>query len=115
MSQQMHVRIPSPGAGLDPDALVHHANLYIDELQAAFDLDLDDERATLDECRVQKVTLAGCNVKISYWYSYSAYYGCKDMDYANDNDGEVTGRVEGDEWIFEAHVPEPPRSTFEEF
>jgi hypothetical protein len=51
-------------------------------------------------------------VTLHYDFSWSAYYGCRDMNDGGDEEEEATGVYEGSNLIFQ--VPED-RTTHEEF
>jgi len=87
----------------------------IDDLRPAMDLELEDDRAQIDEIEIETFALFDDVVHIEYEIRYSAYYGCKDMDYANEDQRVVSGQRTGRSFEFEVFVPSPMRSTFEEF
>jgi len=87
----------------------------IGALLPALNLDVKDERATVYKVAINDVEVTDDGVVIHYSYSYSAYYGCKDMNYADDENGTMRGKKMGDKWVFERHVSPEPRSTLDEF
>ena len=83
-------------------------------LRPALDLDLDDERALVDEIELESVELGKSVVHISYRIEFSAYHGCKDMDYADEDWREVRGIQDGTDWVFEVHESPEPLAPNEE-
>lgn len=100
---------------LEEDEIEDYFRDNIDELRPAMDLELEDDRAQIDEIEIENFVLFDDVVHIEYGIQYSAYYGCKDMDYANEDQRMVSGRRNGRSFEFEVFVPPPRRSTFEEF
>jgi hypothetical protein len=74
-----------------------------------------DDRAVVDEVRITHVDLGEDFVGISYEVDYSAYHGCRDMNYADTHERFVRGRREKREFVFKKFMHPPRRSTFEEF
>ncbi|RYD76054.1 MAG: hypothetical protein EOP84_17420 [Verrucomicrobiaceae bacterium] len=113
MSTVVRVQIPVPNEDGDEIDL---AAFFAEQLDGQFKETLDyevaeyDERATIDEIEITEVEVAGDQITVQYSISYSAYYGCKDQDYA-----DVAERWDGDFWLFDLFVPTPVRTTFEEF
>ena len=85
------------------------------ELLPALNLDVKDERATVYEVVIDDVEVTDDGIAIHYSYLCSAYYGCKDMDYADEETGVAWGRKVGDKWVFQRYVSPEPRSTLDEF
>lgn len=114
----MSITIPAPDLSdfnEDEDApeslqevLIDHAILHIETLQRAFDMDVQDERANIDEVKVDDVDLDGDAVVIHFTYHFSAYYGCRDQNYADSESGIAVGKVVGKTWTFDPYIP-PPR------
>lgn len=119
----IEISIPTPGEEGDEIDLVDYFSDFIcddmgelgGELLPALNLDTKDERATVHEVNIEDVEVTDGGVAVHYSYSYSAYYGCKDMDYADDEIGTAWGKKVGDKWVFERHVSPEPRSTLDEF
>ncbi|MEJ8675537.1 hypothetical protein [Chromobacterium amazonense] len=109
------VHIPSH---IEEDALVDWIKSNPDEFCRAMDLDAScyDERATLDQTTITDVEIDQDTVSIWYEFSYSAYYGCRDMNLAGTSDGDtIIGTRKGCALTFETFIAPEPRSTFEEF
>jgi hypothetical protein len=74
-------------------------------LVAALDLDVPDDRATVDDVSVEDVELhEDGSVTVHYTVQYSAYHGCRDMNYADDDLRAVTGVRDGGDWVFTVYV-----------
>lgn len=88
-----------------------------DEYYAAFDstANENDDRSQVDNISVINVELHENLVTIYYDVDYSAYHGCRDMNYEDTDEREIVGHREGRIIIFESFSPSPPRSTYEEF
>lgn len=119
----VEIDIPVPEEDGDEIDLVDYFSNFISndmgelngDLLVALNLDTKDERAIVYEVRIEDVETSDDGVAIHYSYSYSAYYGCKDMDYADDETGTTLGKKVGGRWVFERYVSPKPPSTFEEF
>ena len=74
------------------------------DLLLAFDLDVDDDRATIDEISIEGVEIHEDGVAVHYSYVYSAYYGCDDMNYSDEEIGIEIGKRVDNEWVFERHI-----------
>jgi len=119
----IEIDIPTPEEEGDEIDLVDYFSDFIcdgmgelgGELLPALNLDTKDERATVYEVNIEDVEVTDDGVALHYSYSYSAYYGCKNMDYADDENGTVRGKKMGDKWVFARHVSPEPRSTLDEF
>lgn len=82
------------------------------------DLDVSqlDDRATVDDISITDVEICGETVVIHYEYDFSAYYGCRDMNYADTSDGDViVGTRKGNILLFDKFKPRERRSTYDEF
>jgi len=100
---------------LEKDEISDYFRDNIDELRPALDLELEDDRAQINEIEIENFELFDDVVHIEYVIQYSAYYGCKDMDYADEDQRLVSGRRNGRSFEFEVFVPPPSRSTIDEF
>jgi len=100
---------------LEEDEIEQYFRDNVDELMPAFDLELDDDRAQVDEVSIENLELSKDRVDIEYLVEYSAYYGCRDMNYADEDQRVVSGIRDGRRFEFEIFVPPPRRSTYEEF
>ena len=86
---------------------------------SAMDLDVSqhDDRATIDDVTITEVKIDEKTVVIHYEYEYSAYYGCRDMNYSDTAEENVIfGQRQGsNKLLFEKFTPIERRSTNEEF
>lgn len=89
----------------EPDLDRYFAGLLRGSFRAALDLDLEDDRAVVDDVKIESVEAHGDGIGVSYIVSISAYYGCSDQDYADDDHRFVDGVRDGDVWVFKRHVP----------
>lgn len=97
------------GAVLEHDELVDH---LIGDIETLYDFRAELEP---DSFNVDSVEFEGkSKVYISYSFSWSAYYGCRDMCKVDTERDVVTAARKGNRLRFEITVPEP-RSTHEEF
>jgi hypothetical protein len=84
-------------------------------LLSAFDLDATNARAEIDDVEIDDVVVdADGDVRIHYTYTWSAFYGCDDMNKTDQTSGAVLGQKTDDKWLFEHHV-RLQRSTLDEF
>lgn len=110
------IRVPIPPSGTD---LVEYFN---DQLKTGFSgaLDFDivaqrGDRAVLDDQRITEVTVQGNEIEVEYEFEYSAYAGCRDMNWADGETSSVVGQRDCNDWVFDRHIPWEPRSSEEEF
>lgn len=114
MSEQIRFEIPED---------IEDENLadYIAENMGEYSVALDhsayghDERSQVDDISVTSVEIDDDFVTIRYDVDISAYHGCRDVNYAETDEREVTASREGRVLIFDKYVPLPPRSTYDEF
>lgn len=71
---------------------------------AALDLDLEDDRAVVDDIEIELVEVIGNDIHVSYIVSLSAYHGCSDANYADDDHRMISGTRRGSQWVFDKHV-----------
>ena len=84
----------------------------------AMDLDASqfDDRANVDGVTITEVEVDETTVAIHYEYHYSAYYGCRDMDYSDTvEESVIVGTRQGRTISFEKFKPIERRSTVDEF
>lgn len=86
-----------------------------DELKPALDLEVEDDRALVDDVEIEVFQLYEERVDIQYIVKYSAYFGCSDMDYSNEDQRVISGKRIGRQFLFEIFVAPAKRSTYEEF
>ena len=89
----------------------------ITDLYEAMDLEVDDsdDRAQLNEVTVTQITLRPDSIDIEFDVEYSAYYGCKDMDYSDEDSRSIAGYRKGNTFTFDKFIAPPKRTTYEEF
>jgi hypothetical protein len=87
------------------------------ELAQALDTDVWelDDRAHAYDTEITDVEIHGDNLNITYNVLFDAYYGCKDQNYAGQDERFLTGTRIGAHWVFEQYVPRQRRSTYDEF
>jgi len=108
------------GDSFEQDALADFfAGALENGLQDAMDLDPDpsEPRMQVDEVRITQVDLSADRrvVFIQYEYDASCYYGCRDQDYADTLEGDITGHLEDGFWVFPRYVPPERLAPNEEF
>ena len=108
------VRVPIPKSDDPedrPDLVAYFQDLTDEEFGSVLDLEVEelDDRAQVENISVKDVNADGDDVSITYELEFSAYYGCKDMDYSDTDERVVRGWCEGDHWVFSKHVATPRR------
>lgn len=98
----------------EPDLDRYFAGLLEGPFRDALDLDLEDERAVVDAVKIESVDAHGDDILVNYIVSLSAYYGCEDQNYADDDHRAVEGTRNGNVWVFERHVSPEPLAPNEE-
>lgn len=111
-AKQIIITLPK---NLDDAGIKDYLEENLDEIWGALDLELEDDRADVDEVTVDEIELFEDAVHIHYCVQYSAYYGCKDMNYVDDDVRCVSGARTGLIIVFDTFVPPELRSTYEEF
>lgn len=114
-TDQGEIRVPIPEGFKSEDEDVDEPDLdrYFSGLlgrpfRAALDLGLEDDRAVVDNVKIESVEAGGDGIMVSYIVSLSAYYGCEDQNYADDDHRSCEGIRDGDVRVFDRHVrPEP--------
>lgn len=102
----------------DDDELADWVRGNSEAFWPAMDLDASqhDDRANVDEVNITEVEIDERTVAIHYDYEYSAYYGCRDVNYSDTTDEEViVGQRQGNTLLFEKFKPRERRSSDEEF
>jgi hypothetical protein len=113
------VNIPEGYESEDEDVEEPDLNRYFSDLlrrafRAALDLDLDDDRASVDDVKIYRVSADGDSIVVSYIVAFSAYYGCEDQNYADEEHRSCEGTRRGDYWVFDRHVSPEPLAPNEE-
>jgi hypothetical protein len=94
---------------------------FEDQLDSAFrdalnfDVVRQRDRAVLDDVRITDVTITEIGVEVSYEIQFSAYLGCRDMNWADEEYYCAFGKKQDEAWLFAHHKPWTPRSTHDEF
>lgn len=96
------------------------ADFITDNIEALYDaMDITanehDSRSQVDDIRVTNIQLNESHVTINYEVEYSAYHGCRDINYADTDEREAHGERRGNLLIFGKFVPSQLRSTHDEF
>lgn len=60
-------------------------------MHAALALDLEDDRAVVDNIEFELVDVNGNDIHVSYIVPMSAYHGCSDANYADDDHRMING------------------------
>lgn len=114
MSSHIEIEVPD-----DEDVIL--VEYFQEQIEGEFRTAMDfgvakfDDRAQLDDIQVADVVLMDDMIEVTYDVKFSAYYGCRDMDYVDTDERTIRGRCVGNAWVFSRHVSPPPRSTDEEF
>lgn len=74
------------------------------DLHPALNLDYADDRAIVDRITVESVELTGQTVCVNYRIDFSAYHGCRDLNYQTEDWRAIVGKQDGDEWVFPVYV-----------
>ncbi|MDO8887013.1 MAG: hypothetical protein Q7V16_00355 [Hydrogenophaga sp.] len=74
------------------------------DFMQALDTFHGDYRAVLDDVWIEGVQVEGDVVHVNFVTSHSAYYGCEDANWAEDDHRSVTGKRVVDEWVFDVFV-----------
>ena len=113
-----YVAIPIPRATED-DAPNHleYIKGFRDELLPALDLKVDngDCRTTYLDHEFTHATVTGDQITIDYKVTTDTYHGRKDIDGLDSDSRAITGKSNGNHWIFRHFTYPDARSTFEEF
>ena len=86
-------------------------------LKDAMDFDLMNPRAHVVDPEITDVEYQRDKgmVHLHYKYSWSVYNGCDNMNESGIEQDVITGLLEDGYWVFQRHIPQEPRSPFEEF
>lgn len=114
MSEEIRFEIPDD---VDEDDFESYFQNNIDEISQALDQSAyeHDERSQVDEIEISSIDLSDGAVTIYYDVHISAYHGCRDANYADTDERDITGRRDGRVFFFDKWVYPERRSTFEEF
>lgn len=110
------IQFELPG-NLEEDEFTDFITDNIEALYDAMDITANehDNRSQVDDIRVTGIQLNENSVTINYEVEYSAYHGCRDINYTDTDEREAHGERQGSLLIFEKFTPPPPRSTHDEF
>lgn len=108
------IEVPS---GFDDEAIKNYFTDNIENLYDAMDLEVNnlDDRAQVDDIQITEIELTSDTIYIEYNVEYSAYHGCRDANYVDDDQRSIEGSRVGNKFVFDRFVPRPARSTYEEF
>ncbi|MDR7151659.1 hypothetical protein J2W49_003635 [Hydrogenophaga palleronii] len=114
MTEKIRFEIPD---WVDEDDFEKYFKDNIDEYTDALDQSANshDDRSQVDEITLESIDLYPDSVTVYYNVEISAYHGCRDVNYAETDERDVTGSREGRVFIFDKHVYPAPRTPFEEF
>ncbi|MDY4297023.1 MULTISPECIES: hypothetical protein [unclassified Xanthomonas] len=76
----------------------------IDEYHDALDLDVgqtSDNRVQIDDIDIDKVDLTSYSISIDFTVQYSAYYGCDDANFADEDQRNLHGSRTGNTFTFD--------------
>lgn len=115
------IRIPIP-EDTSEDALQDYFRPLVEDnhegrpgkLRPALDLDLDDDRATVYLISLESVEVVGDTVHVSFSLEFSAYHGCRDMNYQDSDWRDIKGTRDGSDWVFPVYVSPAPLAPNEE-
>lgn len=115
------IRIPIP-EDFSEDALQDYFRPLVEdshegrpgELRSAMNLDLIDDRAAVDQITLETVEVVGEEVHVGFSFEFSAYHGCRDMNYQDSDWGNITGIRDGSDWVFPVYVSPEPLAPNEE-
>lgn len=100
---------------VDERDLVKYFNKQLkDQFRGTLDLDLQGDREIVDEMNVTRVEADSDGITVEYNIEYSAYLGCRDQNYADNDDRHVEGVCRGQGWYFKRHVSPEPLARNEE-
>lgn len=115
------IRIPIPD-DTSKDALKDYFRPLVEdshegrsgELRPAMNLDLIDDRATVDQITLETVEASDDEVHVGFSFEFSAYHGCRDLNYQDSDWRGITGTRDGSDWVFPVYVSPEPLAPNEE-
>lgn len=111
------LRIVIPPYYNDDESLKDWIANNVEEFWPAMDLDASryDDRASLDDVNITGIVITNTTVEIQYEYEYSAYYGCRDMNYTEiAPEDTIVGERLGNVLTFDKSIPYERPSTHDE-
>ena len=104
-------------SGVNDEEIKNFLTDNIESLYDAMDLQVNhlDDRAQVDDIQITEIELTSDTIHIEYCVEYSAFHGCRDANYVDEDQRSVEGSRNGNKFIFEKFIPPPARSTHEEF
>lgn len=78
-------------------------------------VDDHDDRAIIYNVVITEIQLSDGDIDIEYDVEFSAYYGCRDQNYADSDSRTINGDRTQAELIFKKFFAPPKRTTFEEY
>lgn len=114
MAEEIRFEIPE---WVEEDEFESYFRNNIDDFSEALDHSAyeHDNRSQVDDISVSSIDLSPDSVTISYDVEISAYHGCRDANYADTDERDITGRREGRVFFFDKFVYPERRSTYDEF
>lgn len=121
-SEMIEIDVPVEETPLDEIDLADYFSNFIQvdgdlvgPLVGALDLEVSNSRAVIDDFDIDAVTVhENGDVEIEYTFTWSAHFGCDDLNKVGQDHGSVAGVKKGGKWLFERHVYSQ-RSTADEF
>jgi len=104
-------------SGVNDEEIKNFLTDNIESLYDAMDIQVNhlDDRAQVDDIQITEIELTSDTIHIEYCVEYSAFHGCRDANYVDEDQRSVEGSRNGNKFIFEKFIPPPARSTHEEF
>ncbi|MEB1262535.1 MULTISPECIES: hypothetical protein [Xanthomonas] len=99
--QPIVIKLPDD---LGDEGIRSHFLGNIDEYHNALDLDVgqtSDNRVQIDEIDIDKVDLTSDSISIDFTVHYSAYYGCDDANFADEDQRNLYGSRTGNTFTFD--------------
>ena len=92
MDNFITIEVPN---GFNDEEIKNYLTENIESLYAAMDFEVNhfDDRAQVDDIQITEIELTSDTIYIEYNVQYSAYHGCRDANYVDEDQREVEGRV----------------------
>lgn len=117
MDEHIHIEIPNWVDIDDLEDLRDYLNSEesLEQLYPALDLQTGIDRAVVDDVSISDLERDSNILCISYDFSYSAYYGCKDMNVADCDSRSIEAEIDDKTIILDRFVPPEKLAPNEEF
>lgn len=102
MSAQRQI-IVEVEASLTNEEIEAHLLSDYSEYENALDMDVgqgSDSRLTIDEISIDAIHVDEAGITINYTLQYSAYYGCDDANFADEDQRSISGTRIGNRFLF---------------